>query len=276
MRLPAAWTGPKRPKHEYAGAAGPPPSPDEDPVPSARRPASAPLWPRMLPRPSRAPSRRPGWIYAVAGLIVAAVLAWLVVLSPIVRIKHIRVDGITGALEQQIRANAGVVRGKPLLLTRLGPVETAVKKDRRVADAHIVRQFPDTLVVRVTPRVPVIALANSQGQVDLIDIEAVRYQTVSTAPSGVPVVRSAEGAAVTDTALRVALDVVQAMPEGLRQRMADLRVSKADAVSFSISGVSVVWGDAQRSELKAKLVSILLQENPKTIDVSAPDTPITT
>mgnify|MGYP003378728738 CR=1 FL=1 len=98
------------------------------------------------------------------------------------------------------------------MLTRLGPVETAVKKDRRVADAHIVRQFPDTLVVRGTPRVPVIALANSQGQVDLIDIEAVRYQTVSTAPSGVPVVRSAEGAAVTDTALRVALDVVQALP----------------------------------------------------------------
>ena len=88
--------------------------------------------------------------------------------------------------------------------------------------------------------------------------------------------KPAAGEQTSDRALRVAIDVVQAMPDQLRGTVTDLQVTNAELVTFKVGETSVVWGDADRVELKAKLVSILLQQNPKTIDISAPDTPVTT
>ncbi len=239
----------------------------------AGAPAPRPRPPATTTHRRRAPGRLPTIVLA---LLTLGVLAWLAVFSPVVRVKHIRVDGVTGALEDATRATAAVVRGKPLLLTGLGSVETAIERDRRVADATVTRRYPDTIVVHVTPRVAILALQNSQGQVDLVDIEGVRFATVPPAAAGVPVVRAAGGTTVGDTALRVALDVIRALPEDLRGRMSDVQVSSADAVTFTIAGTAVTWGNADRSELKARLVAILLSQKPVTIDVSAPDTPITT
>ena len=47
-------------------------------------------------------------------------------------------------------------------------------------------------------------------------------------------------------------------------------------MTFRIGTVDVVWGDAEQPERKARLIEILLREKPKVIDVSAPETPVTT
>lgn len=256
LRLPPR---PTRPARQYAGGPAPLTYPTGG---GGRRLETRGPRGRLLP------------ILAVFASV--CLIAWLLVLSPMVRIKHIRVDGVTGALEDATRAQVSGARGGPLLLTRMGPIESGIERDQRIADATVVRRYPDTIVVRVTPRMPVIALDNSKGQVELVDIEGVRYTTVTTAPAGVPVVRGAGGVTVGDAAMRVALSVVHSMPEALRARMSALQVSAADAVTFTVGSTTVTWGNAERSEFKAQLVTILLKDKPHTVDVSAPDTPITT
>lgn len=209
-------------------------------------------------------------------LVVVALLGWGALASPATRVRHIRVDGVTGPLEDAARAAAGDARGRAMLLTDTGRVEAAVEADVRVADAHVNRRFPDTLVVTVVPRVPVLAAANTKGQLDLVDIEGVRFGAASSAPAGLPVVRGEQAGPVADPALRVALDVVVAMPGALRSRMTEVAVSRAESVTFSVDETSIAWGDASQAEVKARLVSILLRQKPKTIDVSAPSTPVTT
>ena len=214
---------------------------------------------RMPPR-----GRLPRLVQIAIALAVVLGLTWVVLLSPLTRIKHIRVDGVAGVVEDSARARATGLRGQPLLLTRLGGVEAAIEQDRRVAGASLERRFPN------------IAFEKSEGQVELVDIEGVRFENVAAPPAGIAVVKPAAGEQTSDRALRVAIDVVQAMPDQLRGTVTDLQVTNAELVTFKVGETSVVWGDADRVELKAKLVSILLQQNPKTIDISAPDTPVTT
>ncbi|MCI1261323.1 MAG: FtsQ-type POTRA domain-containing protein [Tetrasphaera jenkinsii] len=220
--------------------------------------------------------RLPRLVQIAIALAVVLGLAWVVLLSPLTRIKHIRVDGVAGVVEDSARARATGLRGQPLLLTRLGGVEAAIEQDRRVAGASLERRFPNSLIVHVAPRIPIIAFEKSEGQVELVDIEGVRFENVAAPPAGIAVVKPAAGEQTSDRALRVAIDVVQAMPDQLRGTVTDLQVTNAELVTFKVGETSVVWGDADRVELKAKLVSILLQQNPKTIDISAPDTPVTT
>ena len=226
---------------------------------------------RMPPR-----GRLPRLVQIAIALAVVLVLTWVGLLSPLTRIKHIRVDGVAGVVEDSARARATGLRGQPLLLTRLGGVEAAIEQDRRVAGASLERRFPNSLIVHVAPRIPIIAFEKSEGQVELVDIEGVRFENVAAPPAGIAVVKPAAGEQTSDRALRVAIDVVQAMPDQLRGTVTDLQVTNAELVTFKVGETSVVWGDADRVELKAKLVSILLQQNPKTIDISAPDTPVTT
>ena len=226
---------------------------------------------RMPPR-----GRLPRLVQIAIALAVVLGLAWVVLLSPLTRIKHIRVDGVAGVVEDSARARATGLRGQPLLLTRLGGGEAAIEQDRRVAGASLERRFPNSLIVHVAPRIPIIAFEKSEGQVELVDIEGVRFENVAAPPAGIAVVKPAAGEQTSDRALRVAIDVVQAMPDQLRGTVTDLQVTNAELVTFKVGETSVVWGDADRVELKAKLVSILLQQNPKTIDISAPDTPVTT
>ena len=74
-------------------------------------------------------------------------------------------------------------------------------------------------------------------------------------------------------------DISEWLPElsqALRERVKDVRLTESDSVTFRIGTVAVVWGDAEQPERKARLIEILLREKPKVIDVSAPETPVTT
>ena len=68
---------------------------------------------RMPPR-----GRLPRLVQIAIALAVVLGLAWVVLLSPLTRIKHIRVDGVAGVVEDSARARATGLRGQPLLLTR--------------------------------------------------------------------------------------------------------------------------------------------------------------
>ena len=98
---------------------------------------------------------------------------------------------------------------------------------------------------------------------------------MSKAPAGVPVVKG--GAGVADASgVRASLEVMSVLPETLRARVRDLRFDATGSVSFRIAGTDIVWGPPERPELKSRLVQILLTKKPQSIDVSAPDTPVTT
>ncbi len=227
---------------------------------------------------ARAARRRP-WRRALVTALVLALLAgaaWMAWLAPVFAVAQVSISGGSGALQEQVRAVADRSVGTPLLRVDPKAVEAAIESNLRVADATVQRRFPRSLVVAIVPRVPVLAITHPKGVLELVDIEGVAFQKVRVVPAGIAVVRSEGSGDVSTEGVAAALQVVTALPVPLRSRVADLRLTKADSVTFRLGATTVVWGGSDRPQLKADLIGILLGGKPATIDVSAPDTPVTT
>ncbi|MGE9809005.1 cell division protein FtsQ/DivIB [Janibacter sp. G1551] len=214
------------------------------------------------------------------GLIVAAVaavaaLVWLIAFSPLLVVRDVAVTGVRGQDQRDVAVLAREQVGTPL--ARLDVDEIATGLEHRFPPAArivVSRSLPGTLTVDVTVRKAVLALQDSKGQLQVVDASGTAFRTVRQAPAGVPVVDAEDDADVSPRGVEAALSAVNALKVG-KERVTRISVSPADLVTLRVGSTDVVWGTAERPELKATIVRALIKKKPKNIDVSAPDTPVT-
>ena len=106
----------------------------------------------------------------------------------------------------------------------------------------------------------------------IIDRLGVAYEIRPSLPAGVMLVRTDPANAELLTELGTAAG---AMPKRLRQQVTTIMANTGDDITLVLdSGVTVMWGDASRSELKAEVTVTLLKRKPKvSVDVSSPHNP---
>ena len=70
--------------------------------------------------------------------------------------------------------------------------------------------------------------------------------------------------------------VLAVLDQPTRQAVDTVSIDGTDQVSFTLrSGATVVWGVARDNERKAAVLRILLKQEAKKYDVSAPNAPVT-
>lgn len=222
-----------------------------------------------------AAARRHRWLWGALAALVAAGIVYLVAFSPALTAQTISVSGTDPADTKQVTSIASAVRGKPLARVSTGDLRRSIEELPGVESARVERSWPRTLTVDVLPQVPALAVQRSQGQVEVYDLEGVKIRTVSRAPRGVPQVRADQGATVSARGVAAARSMLDALPEKLRGRVTSVTVDAADRVSFRAGKTTVVWGDESEPRLKVQVVELLLKKNPRLLDVSAPNTPVT-
>jgi cell division protein FtsQ len=221
--------------------------------------------------------RRPwllvAWLAGALALVMGGV--WLVELSPVLVARSVRVEGVPPAIAATISIRAAVPIGTPLARVDTAAIADRVLASGTLAEVTVSRSWPNTIVIAASPRVPVLAVKNPQGQLQVVDDEGVAYATVSVPPKGVPLINTVETPPSKDS-MRAGLAVLQALSAVQRGRVTNVTVSGANMVTLRLGAVTVVWGGASEPELKAKVMTALLKQNRAgTIDVSAPRTPVT-
>ena len=225
---------------------------------------------------SRSRRRRNLWI-AAAGTIAALVTFVLVgVFSPLMALRTIEVTGTNRIPAADIAQALDGQLGTPLPLVDLAEVK------RELSEFTLIRSYvtesrpPDTLVVRVIEREPVGAIASAAG-FDLVDAAGVVIQSSADRPAGYPVVTATGGA--SGAGFQSAVAVVWALPEGIRSQLDSVAAATKDDVTLTLAGgARVVWGNAERSEYKAVVLSALIVSHPvgsvTEYDVSSPDSAV--
>ena len=220
--------------------------------------------------------RRRPWLLAAWGLGVVAVLAgvaWVVWFSPVLAARTVRVEGVPPSAVADITQRAQVPIGTPLARVDTDAIARRVIASATLAQVSVSRSWPSTIVVSASPRVPVLAVKNPQGQVQVVDGDGVAYATVATAPQGVPEI-STSITPPSRAALRAGISVLEALTPALRHQVTDVRVTGASSVSLRVGRTTVVWGGAADAELKVKVITVLMRQTPQEIDVSSPRTPV--
>jgi cell division protein FtsQ len=213
------------------------------------------------------------WLAGTLALLAGGV--WLVEFSPFLATRSVRVEGVPTGAATDITRRAAVTMGVPLARVDTVEISRRVMGSATLAEVTVSRSWPNTIVISASPRVPVLAVKNPQGQVQVVDSQGVAYATVSAPPKGVPLINTVERPPSKDS-LRAGIAVLEALSSNQRLRVSNVTVSGANLVTLKLRSVTVVWGGASEPELKVKVMTALLrQKGVRIIDVSAPRTPVT-
>ncbi len=216
------------------------------------------------------------WLVGLLTVVVLLGLAWVVGFSSALDTRTVAVTGADPADAEQVERIAAQEIGTPLVRVDGDDVARRITEEvPGAAHVSVDAGWPHTLNVKVTSRVPALAVRHDGDGYRLLDLEGVVIRTVSSAPKGVPAVSADGKAEVSGHGVRAALGMLAAMPPDLRSKVADVSVDEADQISFRLGGSTVVWGDGSSPDVKVEVIRILLDKKPEVIDVSAPDTPVT-
>ena len=246
--------------------------------PAAERRPTAPVTPLVRPRRPARPrrkSRRPLQVTVAVAALVATV--WLLLVSSVLGVDTVQVDGVTTLPADQVRETAGIEPGTPLLRVDVDAARARVARLPSVASVEVTRGWPNTVVVTVVERVPIVVVGEP-GRRSLMDAEGVLFDTVSGAPPAGVVPLDVPTPGPGDPATMAALAAVEALPSDLRRDVASAAATTAEDVSLTLTDGTVVRGGGpEESDRKAAALAGLLDklaagdlEPATTIDVSTP------
>lgn len=214
----------------------------------------------------------------LALLLVALVagIGWVFLASSLLVAESVRVTGTEVVSVARVRDLAAVPLGEPLARIDPAVVAARVEDIAAVESVEVRRCWPDAVCIAVTERTSV-AVVDKEGTLFGLDASGILFRQYDERPVELPLVRMR--AATSTDALAEAADVVGALPADILRRVALLDVSTVDEIALELrSGASVIWGSADESVNKARVLAPLLRAQPDaaTYNVSAPGSPTVT
>lgn len=210
---------------------------------------------------------------ALAAVVVVLALAWLILLSPVLGVKQIGVDGATVVSAGQVRTAAAIVPDTPLARIDTDAVKAKVEALPAVASAEVSRSWPNEVVITIHERQPV-AVVSLGGDKWVVDITGKVYLPASKlgedAIKALPPLDVAHPGA-DDVATRTAVKVIASIPSSLRKEVSSVSATTGADVTLHLEdGRSVIWGGADESKEKASLIGPLLEHDGSEFDISSP------
>jgi cell division protein FtsQ len=245
---------------------------------SAQNRSQAAVTPLVRPRRVRPHHRHRRAIRLAAAVLAFAAVLWLLLVSPVLGVQTVQVDGVTTLPADQVRETAGIEAGTPLLRVDVDAARARIARLPQVASVEVTRGWPQTIVVTVVERVPIVVVG-VPGQRFLVDAEGVLFDTVSGEPPAGVVPLDVAQPGPGDPATMAALAAIAALPAGIRSEVAGAAATSAEDVSLTlVDGTLVRWGGPEESDRKGVALAAIVEqladgdlEAAGTIDVSTPE-----
>lgn len=215
------------------------------------------------------------WRRVVVALVLLGLVAgssWLVFSSSVLAVSGVRVEG-TGVLDPRVvRRVAAVPTGAPLATVDLDAVAARVERLAAVKSVDVSRSWPDRVRIDVVER-EAVAVVQRGNTVRGLDAQGVMFRRYPSRPRSLPVIRLT-GRTRAD-ALAEAARVAGSLPSEIAGRVDYVEVRTVDTISLRLrNGRTVLWGSADNSASKARVLAVLLHQKAQLYDVSVPARPI--
>jgi cell division protein FtsQ len=245
--------------------------PKTQPGPASRPRGASPDPPARGARPWRAT------FFALAALAILVGTVWALLGSSLLVVRSVKVTGIGSLPRAEVIKAAGVAPGTPLIRINTTAVARRVERIAQVQSAQVSRDWPDSLVIAVRQRTPVLAVASGHGFA-LIDPFGVVVRSVAQRPAGMTLLVGPPSLAALrgSPAVHAVVTVLRQLPPSLRGLVRAVAAPSANAVTLDLRhGVTVLWGGPDRPAAKAAELTILMRTKSSFFNLSDPGTAVT-
>lgn len=217
--------------------------------------------------------RRLRWIWLVSGLLVlTGVAVWVIWFSQLFTVRSVRVEGVNLITSDHVVSVAQVPLGTPVVSFDSTLVIERVSGLAPVASVDVRVGWDGEVVLHVTERVPVFQRVVEKTYT-WVDAQGVAFHETGELRPELPqaVVESPNDRIYRDLAI-----VAGSLTSAIREKMVSIVANSPDTIVIKLAnGAELIWGSAEKSELKTQVASALLQVEATVYDVSAPEHPIT-
>lgn len=227
------------------------------------------------------------WVGAIglASLVLAAALLALA-RSPLLRVREVRVEGVTHGSPARIVRLSGLAEGEPLVGLDTGAVRARIERDPWVARAEIDVDLPSTVTIRVTERVPIAVVDLGSGPV-LVDAQGgviargagPGLPQIDLAPPRLERLGAGDARGPRPSVGTVAR-ALGALPRAVLEQVVRARFTPGSGLELVLrDGVRVRYGQPGELEAKAEALAQVLRwargagARLRTINVMAPSVP---
>jgi cell division protein FtsQ len=217
--------------------------------------------------------QRVKWL-KLAGVVVGAIVVVMAILaSPLFAIRSVTLEGNVYTSKEVVEQVRDLLKGASVFTVDTGKARTILLDDPWVSDVRITTHFPSKALVEIAERVPVVWYVGTDQKARVVDARGrvivvldgwpTKYlQVEGTGPS-------LEAGAVADDAYRAAAQLVLALPDEIRPKVASLALSPGGELSMTLkSGTVVRFGQPADLQNKLVLVVVLLRrQDPATLAV---------
>lgn len=218
-------------------------------------------------------------LYA-ATMVVAVVVGLVLIayLTPLMSVRSTDVQDNKVVPTDEILRVAQVSDGTPLLQVDTRAVAQRIAAIPSVESVRVQRSYPSSLLITVTERTPRVII-NDHTKVHVLDRTGVSYLNYDRR-EGVPpevlklpeLVTSNPGP--TDPTTKATLAAVAGLPEPLLRQVIRVTATSPVAIEFTLTGKrTVVWGDSDHGDEKARTLGDLLTRKASMYNVSSPEYP---
>ena len=212
--------------------------------------------------PERAPlSRMRKLAYtALALVLVVALYIGVVFFSPLLAVEKITVRGASLMDSAQVEQKLSSLRGVPLSRVSEDRVRELVGSDGALRGVQMEIRPPHELVVTVKERVPIAAVKRGEKYA-LVDNEGQTLREVDSAQqAGVPIVQVEDENLSQSAAFRIISNVLVTLPTSLLAEVSEVKADSTSSITLILKNkVTVLWGTSQENEVKAKVLTKLLE-----------------
>ena len=227
----------------------------------------------VTPKPVARGAVRGLKLFLLSLLLIVVITGFGLILyfTPVMSARSIVVNGIGAVTREEVLDAAHVKSGTPLLQIDTDNIADRVAAIRRVASAHVQRDYPSALMITVVERIPVVVKDLPDGP-HLFDRDGVDFATAPPPPA-LPYI-DVENPGPADPATKAALTVLTALRPEVVAQVSRIAAPSVASITLTLAdGRTVIWGTNERTEEKALKLAALLTRPGRTYDVSSPDLP---
>ncbi|MBW0119614.1 cell division protein FtsQ/DivIB, partial [Pseudonocardia abyssalis] len=188
-------------------------------------------------------------------------------------VEGVEVTGTVDVPQADVLAAAAVLPGGPLAGVDTAGIAQRVAQLPGIGSVEVGRGWPHTVTVAIVERTAVAVAQTPRGPMP-VDATGVVYP--APVQPGLPQLTFG-AVGPDDPSTRAALDVLTALPEALRGRVATVDVAIGGGTPQVTLGLSedrqVRWGPAEESDRKAAVLTALLTQPGRVYDVTSPALP---
>ena len=217
--------------------------------------------------------QRVKWL-KLAGVVVGVVIAVMAILaSPLFAIRSVTLEGNVYTSKEVVEQVRDLLKGSSVFTVDTGKARTILLEDPWVSDVRITTHFPSKALVEIAERIPVVWYVGNDQKVRIVDARGRVIAVLEGWPTKYLQVEgvgpSLEAGAIADDAYRAAAQLVLALPDEIRPKVASLALSPGGELSMALkSGTVVRFGQPADLQNKLVLVVVLLRrQDPATLAV---------